>query len=66
VKVDDDKAAQLYGRAAEQGLAKAQFTSNACYHLGHGVEVDKDKAAQLYGQAAEQGHADARWFSLGL
>jgi hypothetical protein len=65
VNVDRAKAAQLFGRAAEQGLAAAQYKLGVCCNLGQGVEVDKAKAVQLFRQAAEQGHGMARW-SLGL
>jgi TPR repeat protein len=60
VKVDKAKAAELYGRAAEQGLATAQLALGACYADGEGVEVDTAKATQLYGRAAKQGLAEAQ------
>jgi hypothetical protein len=65
VKVDKAKAAQLYGLAAEQGFAEAQYSLGSCYATGEGVKVDKANAAQLWGQAAEQGLAKAR-FDLGI
>jgi TPR repeat protein len=60
VKVDKAKAAQLWGQAAEQGHAEAQFHLGGCHALGEGVKVDKEKAAQLFRQAAEQGLAEAQ------
>jgi TPR repeat protein len=60
VKVDNAKAAQLYGRAAEQGHAKAQHNLGQCYAHGLGVKVDNAKAVQLFGRAAEQSLAEAQ------
>jgi TPR repeat protein len=45
VQVDEAEAAQLYGRAAEQGLADAQCTLGSCYANGDGVKLDMAKAA---------------------
>jgi TPR repeat protein len=59
VYVDKAKAAQLYGQAAEQGHADAQYNLGVCYSDGEGVKVDKAKAAQLFRQAAEQDCATA-------
>jgi TPR repeat protein len=56
----DAKAARLYGQAAKQGLANAQYYLGRCYEFGKGVAMDEAKAARLYGQAAEQGHVLAR------
>jgi TPR repeat protein len=53
VKVDKAKAAQLWGQAAEQGLADAQLALGSCYSFGLGVEVNMAKAVQLVRQAAE-------------
>jgi hypothetical protein len=61
VDVDKAKAAQLYGKAAEQGLAEAQHDLAACCAIGAGVKVDKAKAEQLYARAAEQGDARAKF-----
>jgi TPR repeat protein len=43
VNVDKAKAVQLYGRAAEQGYALAQYNLGACYARGEGVDVDNPK-----------------------
>jgi TPR repeat protein len=52
-------AAWLYGQAAEQGYARAQYNLGKCYAFGEGVDADKAQAAWLFGQAAEQGNAEA-------
>jgi TPR repeat protein len=59
VEKDEVKAARLYGQAAEQGLARAQYNLSLCYARGEGVEKDEAKAARLYWQAAKQGQAKA-------
>jgi TPR repeat protein len=60
VEKDEAKAARLFGQAAKQGLANAQFNFSICYAHGKGVEKDEAKAARLFWQAAEQGDALAR------
>jgi TPR repeat protein len=55
------QAARLYGRAAEQGLAQAQYNLGVCYANGEGVPQDEAEAARLYRQAADQGLADAQY-----
>jgi TPR repeat protein len=57
---DEAEAARLWGHAAKQGLADAQYSLGACYVHGMGVEKDEAEAARLYGQAAEQGVAAAQ------
>lgn len=52
-------------RAAEQGLAQAQFSLGAMYAEGLGVVKDDAQAVRWYQRAAEQGLADAQ-FTLGL
>jgi TPR repeat protein len=56
---------RLFGQAAEQGHARAQYNLGVCYAFGTSVEKDDAKAARLYGQAAEQGHTSAQ-YRLGL
>lgn len=57
---DDGRAAELYLRAAEQGLAAAQFRLGVVYESGRGVREDRREALRWYTLAARQGHDDAR------
>ena len=50
----------MYAKAAEQGVAVAQYDLGLMYRHGHGVRQDYKKAAELYAKAAEQGFADAQ------
>jgi len=52
-------------KAAEQGLADAQFICGVMYATGEGVPKDAAKSAEWYRKAAEQGLAGAQ-FNLGL
>jgi TPR repeat protein len=52
-------------KAAEQGLAKAQFNLGLMYANGQGVPQDDAQAVVWIRKAAEQGHAKAQ-FALGL
>jgi TPR repeat protein len=63
--VDKDKAAQLYGQAAEQGDADAQWFLGLCYEHGHGVPYDMGVAVALYRQAIDGGCVEVN-ASLGL
>ena len=58
-------AANWYRKAAEQGLADAQFNLGFMYYKGKGVPQNFAEAAKWYRKAAEQGYADAQ-VSLGL
>ena len=53
---DDVEAAAWYRRAAEQGLADAQFTLGTTYRRGEGVAQDDAEATSWYREAAAQGH----------
>ncbi|WP_148210566.1 SEL1-like repeat protein [Beijerinckia indica] len=52
-------AAFWYGKAADQGLAPAQYRLGLLYEKGFGVDRDLHKATDLYRQAAEQGNTRA-------
>ena len=52
-------------KAAEQGLADAQFNLGNMYAKGEGVPKDAGKGVAWYRKAAEQGLAGAQ-FNLGL
>jgi len=53
-------AVHWYTKAAEQGLAKAQYKLGLNYGTGQGVPRDVEKAKYWYTKAAEQGHEDAQ------
>jgi TPR repeat protein len=57
---DPDEAVKWWRKAAEQGLAGAQFNLGECFMYGQGVAKDPDEAVKWYHKAAEQGHAKAR------
>ena len=59
---DYAKAAEWYGKAAEQGDAGAQCELGYLYEEGQGMPKDYAKAAEWFGKAAEQGHAEAQDF----
>ena len=57
VEKDEQKAVELYQKAAEQGDANAQYNLGWCYESGTAVEKDEQKAVEWYKKAAEQGYA---------
>jgi len=59
------RAVYLFTKAAEMGLAKAQYNLGLCYYDGHGVDVDYAQAAVWYEKAAAQGHVRAQ-FNIGI
>eukprot|EP00966_Prymnesium_polylepis_P223968 5181672-Prymnesium_polylepis.1 len=52
---DDVEARRLYGLAAAQRCAKAQYDLGRMYSQGRGGPEDKVEARRLYGLAAAQG-----------
>ena len=58
-------AAAWLRRAADQGLADAQFILGLMYYQGEGVAKDEQEAAAWIRRAADQGLALAQ-FTLGL
>ena len=58
---DYKAAAEWFRRAAEQGVAEAQFILGQMCRTGEGVPQDYKAAAQWSRRAAEQGHADAQY-----
>ncbi|MBR6066622.1 MAG: sel1 repeat family protein [Bacteroidales bacterium] len=56
VKQDYVKAGDWYKKAAEQGVASAQYYLGLMYDKGLGVKQDIKKAVKWYSKAAEQGH----------
>ncbi len=64
-KQEYEQAVDFFRKAAEQGLATAQFNLGVCYDYGKGVSQDYNEAVKWYRKAAEQGHASAQC-SLGF
>ena len=54
------KAMYWYTKAAEQGLAEAQFNLAAMYNFGEGIQKDMEKSVHWLTKAAEQGLAKAQ------
>lgn len=54
------EAAKWFQKAAEQGLAQAQYMLGAMYAVGDGVPKNDIEAVKWTRKAAEQGHADAQ------
>ncbi|OJF98504.1 peptidoglycan-binding protein [Rhizobium sp. 58] len=59
LKADLAEAAKWYQKAADAGIAPAQYRLASLYEKGTGVARDLSKAKILYAQAAEQGNASA-------
>ena len=66
VKQDYKQAAAWYGKAAEQGYAKAQFILGGMCYEGKGVQQNYNQAAEWYRKAAEQGFAMAQFILGGM
>jgi TPR repeat protein/transglutaminase-like putative cysteine protease len=54
---DDKAAAAAWTRAAQRGVAEAQFRLGLAYHYGDGVKQDQAAAAPWFRLAAQQEHA---------
>jgi TPR repeat protein len=65
VAQSDTTAMQWFQRAAEQGLANAQYDIGASYAAGLGVTKNDVEAAKWFRRAAEQGMVFAQ-LNLGL
>ena len=62
--VQSDKEALVwYRKAADQGLAEAQFLLGYMYEEGQGVPKYTARTLSWYRKAAAQGHKKARGFS---
>ncbi len=57
---DDAETVKWYRKAAEQGLAKAQYELGDMYEHGRGVPQDNAEAVKWYRKAAEQGLAKSQ------
>ncbi len=60
MRQNDAEAITWTRKAAEQGLAVAQFSLGALYDYGQGVRQDYAEALKWYRQAAEQGNPAAQ------
>ena len=57
----DQKAAMWFRKAADQGIASAQYEMGQNYEAGRGVSQSPDKAVDWYRMAADQGHSEAQY-----
>lgn len=57
---DNKEAVKWYRKAAEQGLAKAQYNIGVAYKRGNGVGQDSKEALNWFRRAAEQGDVRAQ------
>ena len=62
---NESEAAKWFRKAADQGVAKAQYNIGVMYVKGRGVLKDYAEAVKWYRKAAGQRHVDAQ-FNLGL
>ncbi|MEX2648354.1 MAG: tetratricopeptide repeat protein [Alphaproteobacteria bacterium] len=62
---DYAEAVKWYRKAADQGLAEAQFTLGVMYHDGLGESQDDAEALKWFRKGADQGDAPAQ-INLGL
>ena len=61
VEQDFHKAFDYYFRAAELGIASAQYHLGLIYAEGKGAQIDGKKSARYYLSAAEQSHPEAQY-----
>jgi len=57
---DYAEAARWFLKAAEKGIADAQFNFGLILEEGRGVKQDLDSAEVWYSEAAQQGHEEAK------
>ena len=58
VKQSNEKAAELYKLAADQGSSDAQYNLGVMYENGHGIEQSYKMARQWFTKAAEGGDTE--------
>ena len=61
---DFEMAFKFYQKAADRGIAKAQYRLGRAYSNGEGTKADYVKAVEFFRLAAEQGHAGG-YYALG-
>ncbi|KAG0174667.1 hypothetical protein DFQ28_005265 [Apophysomyces sp. BC1034] len=54
-----DMAFKWCQRAADKGLAQAEYTLGTCYETGNGVPADYARALEYFGKAASKGYPPA-------
>jgi len=64
VSLDFKEAFLWFAKAAEQGLAEAQYYLGRCYDNSYGIPQDRVKSSEWFLKAAEQGYAKAQ-FEMG-
>ena len=62
---NDTEAGKWFQKAAEQGLAQAQFNLGVAYHNGYGIMKNQKQAVKWFTKAAEQNLGDAQ-YNLGV
>jgi TPR repeat protein len=65
VAKDNAEAALWFKKAADQGIADAQYNLGVLHYQGTGVKQDYAEAFRLYSLSAEKGYALAQ-YNLGL
>lgn len=55
------EAIKWYQKAAEQGIASAQYKLGYMYDYGQGISQNRVEAAKWYKKAAEQENVDAQY-----
>jgi TPR repeat protein len=60
VKKNKETAFKWSSKAADQGLAEAQYTLGICYDEGHGVAISKEMAYTYFQKAAANGSEKAK------
>lgn len=58
-KPDNDRALELFTKAAKSGNAAAQCSMGECYALGIGVEIDLPKALEYLQESSDKGFSQA-------
>lgn len=64
-RADPERAANLFRRSGDAGLAMGQHNLALAYYTGNGVREDKERAQIWWERAAKQGHTKAQ-FNLGV
>ena len=59
-KANEQKAFEMYCRAAKWPISKTQWTLGLCYLNGRGVRSDKQQAMEWFEKAAANGDANAK------
>ena len=54
------EAVRWYRKAADQGIAQAQYILGTMFYHGRGVAQSDEEAARWYHKAADQGHVQAQ------